>query len=160
MENKKVGWLILGISAIITFIVGIFNYSLRKIIDTTCDHGPTCSMHSTANIQFYLSFSIIAVIVAIGLYIMFSKPEEKTIEKTIIKKIKEKKKAIDKSSLDKIEKMAIDLLEKENGAMFQADLKEKLEIGKVGVTRLLDKLEAKQLIERKRRGMNNLVVLK
>ena len=33
MENKKVGWLILGIAAIITFIIGIFNYSLRKIID-------------------------------------------------------------------------------------------------------------------------------
>ena len=44
--------------------------------------------------------------------------------------------------------------------MFQPDLMEKLEIGKVKTTRLLDKLEAKQLIERKRRGMNNLVVLR
>jgi len=35
-----------------------------------------------------------------------------------------------------------------------------LGIGKVGLTRLLDKLEAKQLIERKRRGMNNIVLLK
>jgi len=32
--------------------------------------------------------------------------------------------------------------------------------GKVGLTRLLDKLEAKQIIERKRRGMNNIVMLK
>ena len=37
---------------------------------------------------------------------------------------------------------------------------EKLDIGKVKTTRLLDKLEAKQLIERKRRGMNNIVVLR
>jgi uncharacterized membrane protein len=37
---------------------------------------------------------------------------------------------------------------------------EKLGVGKVGITRLLDKLEAKQLIERKRRGMNNVVVLR
>ena len=44
--------------------------------------------------------------------------------------------------------------------MFQATLKEKLDVGKVKLTRLLDKLEAKQLIERKRRGMNNLVVLR
>jgi uncharacterized membrane protein len=44
--------------------------------------------------------------------------------------------------------------------MFQSTLMEKLGIGKVGITRLLDKLEAKQLIERKRRGMNNIVVLK
>ena len=40
------------------------------------------------------------------------------------------------------------------------DLKEKLQIGKVGMTKLLDKLEAKELIERKMRGMNNFVVLR
>ena len=44
--------------------------------------------------------------------------------------------------------------------MFQRDLMEKLEIGKVKTTRLLDKLESKQIIERKRRGMNNIIVLK
>ncbi len=54
----------------------------------------------------------------------------------------------------------MDLLIEEGKAMFQADLMEKLEIGKVGMTRLLDKLEAKQFIERKRRGMNNIVVVK
>ena len=37
---------------------------------------------------------------------------------------------------------------------------ERLNTGKVKITRLLDKLEAKDLIERKRRGMNNIVVLK
>ncbi|MEN7982452.1 MAG: MarR family transcriptional regulator, partial [Nanoarchaeota archaeon] len=64
------------------------------------------------------------------------------------------------NGLDKDEKRVIDFLVKEGKAVFQADLKEKLEIGKVKTTRLLDKLEAKQLIERKRRGMNNIVVLK
>ena len=44
--------------------------------------------------------------------------------------------------------------------MFQSALMEKIDIGKVKMTRLLDKLEAKQFIERKRRGMNNIVVLK
>ena len=50
--------------------------------------------------------------------------------------------------------------QEENGAIFQKTLMEKLEIGKVKTTRLLDKLESKQFIERKRRGMNNIVVLK
>jgi len=35
----------------------------------------------------------------------------------------------------------------------------RLGIGKVGMTRMLDKLESKGLVERKRRGMNNVVVL-
>ena len=89
---------------------------------------------------------------------MFSKPEEKTI----IKKIKQKprKKKIDTSKLDKDEKRVIQLLQEEGNAVFQRDLMEKLEIGKVKTTRLLDKLESKQLIHRKRRGMNNIVVLK
>ena len=50
-------------------------------------------------------------------------------------------------------------LQEEKG-MFQKTLAEKLELGKVGMTRLLDKLESKEIIERKRRGMNNFVVLK
>jgi len=39
-------------------------------------------------------------------------------------------------------------------------LMEELDVGKVKMTRMMDKLEAKQIIERKRRGMNNIVVLK
>lgn len=66
----------------------------------------------------------------------------------------------DLRGLDIDERKVVRLLLEENGTMFQATLKEKLEIGKVKLTRLLDKLEAKQLIERKRRGMNNLVFLK
>ena len=62
--------------------------------------------------------------------------------------------------LDRNEKKVIEILQNENGAIFQKTLMEKLDIGKVGITRLLDKLEAKQIIERKRRGMNNIVVLK
>jgi uncharacterized membrane protein len=87
---------------------------------------------------------------------MFSKPKEKII----IKKVKEKKKRLDLSGLDKSEKEVVKILQGEGGTMFQASLKEKLDIGKVKMTRMLDKLEAKQIIERKRRGMNNVVVLK
>ena len=44
--------------------------------------------------------------------------------------------------------------------IFQSDLVEKTEFDKVKVSRILDKLEGRQLIERKRRGMTNVVVLK
>ena len=77
-----------------------------------------------------------------------------------MRKIKERKKKIDFSNIDKDEKKIVDLLLQEDNAMFQADLMEKLGIGKVKTTRILDKLEAKQIIERKRRGMNNIVILK
>lgn len=155
MENKQVGWLIIGIAIIMAILVLMFNFVLEDIVNETCDHGPECSMYSNIGTQTGISLAIIAVIILIGLVIMFTKPKEKII----IKKIKEKKKKIDLSKLDKDEKRVVELLMKEK-AMFQKDLMEKLEIGKVKTTRLLDKLEAKQILERKRRGMMNLVVLK
>lgn len=156
MENKNVGLLIIGIALVIGIIIWIFNSALTTIVGTTCNHGPECTMYDTITTQTALSLSIAGIIFIIGLFMFFVKPKEKIIIKTI----KEKKKQIDVSKLDKQEKEVIQILQKESGAIFQKTLMERLEIGKVGITRLLDKLEAKQLIERKRRGMNNIVVLK
>lgn len=156
MENKNVGFLIVGIAIVIGIIVWIFNSALTNIVGATCSHGPSCTMYDTIRTQTSLSLSIAGVILVIGLFIMFIKPKEKIIIKTK----KEKKKKLNLVGLGEQEKRVIDILQSENGAIFQNTLMEKLEIGKVGITRLLDKLEAKQLIERKRRGMNNIVVLK
>jgi hypothetical protein len=156
MENKTVGWIIVGIAIIVGVIALIFNLGLKDIVDETCSHGPTCSMYDTIAVQTWISMAIIGIILVIGIVIMFMKPKERIIVKTL----KEKKKKKDYSQLEKKEMQVVDLIAKEGNAMFQADLMEKLQIGKVGVTRLLDKLEAKQIIERKRRGMNNIVVLK
>ncbi|MFH1307980.1 MAG: MarR family transcriptional regulator [archaeon] len=156
MENKHVGSLILGIAIVMAILVLMFNTVLKDNLDLTCSHGPTCEMYSSLKVQTWISLSIVAVVAIIGLVIMFSKPKEKII----FKKVKEKSKKIDLSKLDKDEKKVIELLQQEGKAIFQASLMEKLEIGKVKATRLLDKLESKGLIERKRRGMNNIVVLK
>lgn len=156
MENKQVGWLIFGIAIVMGIIVLIFNVSLKNIVGETCNHGYNCTMFDTIQTQTWISLSIVAVIMVIGIIIMNTKPKEKII----VRKVKEKRRKIDKSKLDQDEKKVIDLLEREGKALFQADLMEKMEIGKVKMTRLLDKLEAKQFIERKRRGMNNIVVVK
>ncbi len=156
MENKHVGLLIIGIAVVMAIIVLIFNFALKDIVGETCSMGPTCSMYKTISVQTLISLSITLVILLIGIIIMFVKPKEKIIIKTI----KEKKKKINLEGLDEKEKEVIEILGKENGAVFQKILMERLEIGKVGITRLLDKLEAKQLIERKRNGMNNIVVLR
>jgi uncharacterized membrane protein len=162
MENKHVGIIITGIAIVMSFIVLIFNQGLKKVLDQTCSHGETCSMHDTLTLQTGVSFSIVLILLIVGIVLIFIKPKEKIIErqKIVYKERKEKKKTLNLEGLEKDEKQVIELLQKEGNAMFQADLMEKMEIGKVKTTRLLDKLEAKQLIERKRRGMNNIVVLK
>lgn len=156
MENKKVGLIVIGIAVLMAVIVLIFNFTLKNITSQSCSMGTSCSMYTSISIQTWVSLSITAIILIIGIVIFFSKPKEKVI----VKFKHEKKKKLNLEGLEKNEKDVIDFLQKENGAIFQSTLMEKLNIGKVGITRLLDKLEAKQLIERKRRGMNNIVVLK
>jgi uncharacterized membrane protein len=156
MENKHVGMLIIGIALVVGILVLIFNFSLKTISEMSCSHGPECTMYDTMNAQLWISLSIVLIILIIGIVIMLTKPKEKLVVKTL----HETKKKLNLNGLDKNEKEVVKILQDENGAIFQKTLMEKLEIGKVGITRLLDKLEAKQLIERKRRGMNNIVVLK
>jgi uncharacterized membrane protein len=158
MENKHVGLIIIGIAILLIVIVFLYQNALRDIVALSCglEHSTLCPMNQTINQQTYLSLGIVGILVIIGLVLIFNKPKEKVI----VKRVKDKKRGLNLKGLDRDEKKVIDLLLKENKAMFQSDLMEKLEIGKVKTTRLLDKLEAKQLIERKRRGMNNIVVLR
>jgi len=160
MKNKNVGFLVIGIAAVMAVIVLLFNRLIKTNLSFTCSHGTSCQMYDGLNIQTWISLVIVAVILLIGLFLIFTKESEKIVLKT--KTIREKRKKVDYSSLDldKNEKQVLRILESENGALFQKDLMEKIGVGKVGITRLLDKLEAKQLIERKRRGMNNIVVLR
>ena len=159
MENKHVGFILIGVAILLIVIVLLFQNALKEVVASTCtaeEHSVSCPMNEGINQQTYLSLGIVGLLIIIGLVLIFTKPKERVVVKTV----REKKKKLDLSGLDEKEKMVIKILENENGTIFQAELMEKLGTGKVGLTRLLDKLEAKQLIERKRRGMNNVVVLR
>lgn len=158
MKNKNVGFLIIGLAILIGSIVFLFNNALTTIVNTSCTHGPTCPMYGTIRTQNYVGISLIAIIIVIGLFFIFSKEEKEIVVKKI--KVKTRKKPVDYSKLDKEEKVLIKIVEENEGSMFQADLVEKSGMNKVKVTRVLDRLEGKQLIERKRRGMTNVVLLK
>ena len=159
MENKNVGWLIIGISAIVVFIIILFNSALEKIVDQTCTMAghTSCQMEQTINQQTYLSYSIVGILLIIGLFLLFSKPQERVV----IRKINGPKKEIklDIASLNNEEKKVISLI-KDNKAIFQADLIEKTGFGKAKMSRILDRLENRGFVERKRRGMTNIVVIK
>ena len=157
MKNKNVGFLIVGISVVIEAIVLLFNSGLKDIVDDSCDHGSTCAMYDTIRVQTGLSLIIASLVLAIGLFLIFSKESERIIIKKVIKKVR--KKRLDLSKLDREERKVVGILKREGGAFFQRSVMEELECGKVKMTRLVDKLEAKGLVERKRRGMNNILVL-
>lgn len=160
MENKKIGYLLLGISIVIIFIIYLFNSALTDIVNTSCTmagHGDTCPMFNTVDKQTNLSLSIVALIIILAIFLIFSKPQKEII----VKKVKEKSKPkrINKNGLRKEDLSVLNLVEREKG-IFQADIIERTGFGKAKVSRILDRLENKNIIERKRRGMTNIVILK
>ncbi len=159
MENKHVGFIIIGISAIMVLIVFLFQKALREIVGSSCsaEHSSTCPMFTTITQQTYLSLSIVGILAIIGLAMIFNKPKEKVVVRKIKEKIEKKKVNLEGF---RQEDKRIFMMVKEKGAMFQADLIEKTGFGKAKMTRIIDRLEGKDLIERRRRGMTNIIVLK
>lgn len=161
MENKHVGYLLLGMSILIIIVIFMFNSALKEIIKTSCgeEHAKVCPMNDTVNQQTYLALGIVLLVIIVGFMLIFSKPQKEIIFKTrtIEKKIKNKK--IDTTELKSEEKQVLGLVQN-NKAVFQSDLIDKTGLGKAKMTRIIDRLEGKGFVERKRRGMTNIVVLK
>jgi hypothetical protein len=167
MKNKVVGFIIIGIAVLIGFIIYSFNRAMTKIVNTSCEHGPACPMWGSIDFQTNLSIGIMVLVVIIGLCLIFFGKEDKIITKVKTIKQQIEPKSISKENYQKImselsedENLVFEKILEAEGTIFQSDLVEQSKLAKVKVTRLLDKLEGKNLIERKRRGMTNIVILK
>ncbi len=110
-----------------------------------------CPLHKGSNSwAMVLAFSLISVMVVIGVSMIF------------MQKSLEHKKAfnIDIKSLDDEEKKIVEKIKEKEGSIYQSDLIKETGYSKVKITRILDKLESKGILEKKRRGMTNIVVLR
>ena len=151
--------MLLAVSILIVIVIFLFNSALKEIVLTSCgeEHAIVCPMNQTVDQQTYIALGITALLVIVALILIFTKPQERIIIKTIEKKLKKIK--IDTSELKSEEKQVFELVQN-NKTIFQADLIEKTGFGKDKMTRIIDRLEGKGFVERKRRGMTNIVVLK
>lgn len=164
MENRSVGFLMIGIAVLMAFIVFSFNTAMTEIVNASCSHGPSCPMWGTIDFQTNVSIAIIIFVVLTGVFLIFSK-NEKIIEKIVKPQIEVTK--VSKENYEDImkdltesERQVFEIILDEDGTIFQSALVEKSGFSKVKVSRLLDKLEGKGLIDRRRRGMTNVVILK
>ena len=167
MKNRIAGFIVIGIALLIGFIIFSFNRTMSAIISTSCSEGPSCVMWGGLKFQTNVSIAITVFIVIVGLYLIFFGKEERIVTK--IKKIKEQiePKNLSKRNYQKIieglgedEKLIFENILNSEGTIFQSEIVEKTQFNKVKVTRVLDRLEGKGLIERKRRGMTNIIILK
>jgi uncharacterized membrane protein len=167
MENRSVGYLIILVAILIGFIIYSFNVALADIVSTACSHGASCPMWGTISFQTNVSLAIMAFVVLIGVYLIFFGKDEKVVTRvrTVKRQAGPKKPVIEDyrkvmGELGKDERTLLEEVVKEAGTVFQSSLVEKSGFSKVRVTRGLDRLEGRGLIERKRRGMTNVVILR
>lgn len=167
MPTKKQVGLSMMILAVLLFGIGYAYISSaeRALLeghvvasDGTCTHSdeevcPFAQLNELSGPK-HVALILDVVLFGIGLFLFLSKSDEQ---------VKEKQK-------DKASKAKPDLRGEEatiynhvvsaEGMMYQNDIVAKTGLSKVKVTRILDKLEAKGLIERRRRGMTNVIILK
>jgi uncharacterized membrane protein len=167
MRNRVVGFLVIGIALLIGFIIFAFNQAMTTIVNTSCSHGTSCPMWGTIEFQTNMSLAIMVFVIAIGLYLVFFGQEDKIITKfkTIKQQIEPKKITKENyrkvmESLDSDERAVLEKIINSKGTIFQSDLVNNDRFNKVKVTRILDRLEGRGLVERRRRGMTNVIVLK
>ena len=153
MKNRTVGLLIVGISALIGFIIYSFNRALTEIVNEACAHGSTCPLCGTINFQTNISISIMASLIILGAYIAFFTRENDAVQS------RKDYRQIMKTLSDE-EKLVLTTIIDADGTILQSALVEATNFSKVKVTRILDRLEGKRVIERKRRGMTNVVILR
>ena len=159
MESKHIG-IILILIGLASMLV-VYSYTLNTInlnmeLHKNCPLPEgICPYTRSVPHESVYGFSLNGVLIILGGYLfIFSKKTEKVsmIKKAEIQKISK--------SLENDDKKVFQTIVDSDGFIFQNELVEKTGLNKVKITRILDKLEGKSLVERRRRGMSNVVVLK
>lgn len=155
-NQKNIGYFVIGFSLILLVILGFIKAETDRQGVFLCEAvaaDPTrdmseCPFHkSSMSWMIILAFGLAFVILASGIYLVYA-PVEKGFKK------------IDVSKLDKGEKSVYDFLKKGEGSAYQSDIIKETGFSKVKTTRILDKLESRKIIDRKRRGMTNIIILR
>jgi uncharacterized membrane protein len=155
-KNTLIGISLILLSVVMLFLVSSFSSTLTAMQSGSCGMDPNVCPHSR-NIPFevVLGYSISLLIAAIGVFLILSDLRSAKLKN---QSLEGWKRVI--SSLEGDEKSIYELIAAKDGVMFQSNIVDESGLAKVKVSRILDRLEARNLVERRRRGMSNVVVLK
>jgi uncharacterized membrane protein len=159
LDHKTMGTILAGLGLLLIIILVLIkiNFDSQAVffceaVDADPDRDMSdCPAHQS-NIPWLVmaGFGISFVILGAGIYfILLNNKEKKEFS------------AMDVSKLNKDELKIYNILNERKGSAYQSDLINGTGFSKVKMTRLLDKLEFDdKILERKRRGMTNIVILK
>lgn len=156
-NTKWIGTLILIISVILFYILGAFSLKIAKSEAIACVHpgGGPCPITAHIPLASYMGSILILIVGGLGLHLAI----KSNVAEKMRKEVADKAEIVAKT-LKGDEKKAYELIIASQGTIFQSELVEKMGYSKVKVTRILDKLEGQNLIERRRRGLTNIILIK
>jgi uncharacterized membrane protein len=169
-KNRSIFALVAVLMLLLVGAVYFYNKTLNDLAAGSCSdvNGPECPHAKLVETQNAVIAALLLAILAIVGYIVYQshwKKQDIVEEKAessmeVSKPAHQERKKIDVSSLDSDEKKVIAIIQEQDGSTFQSEIIKQTNYSKVKISRVLDKLEQKGMIERKRRGMTNLVVIR
>ncbi len=161
INSKTVGSLLVGFSIILLFLLTFVKIDNDKKSAILCQEFSKdgldmkdCPVHkSNFSWIIILSYGISFIVLAIGVILLF-------IPRFFKEESKKEFKQFDISKLSEEEKKFYDIIKNKGGSSYQTDLINETSFSKVKTTRILDRMESRGMVERKRRGMTNIIVLK
>lgn len=160
-NHKSVGSFLISFALILLFVLVVVKINTDKEESFLCkvvEASPTLTMDECPAHNSYTSWLILAafaisfVVLGIGFYMLFLPLKKELGSPAMVE--------IDTSTMTEEEVQIYNLVKLNQGSMYQSDIIKQTARSKVKVSRILDRLEGKGIIERKRRGMTNIVILK
>ena len=158
--ETKMALILVILGIMLTAVVASFTQNYVTIADAKCELQ--CGMNTTESCPHrgglpfisYVGFTSSILLILIGAYLLIFRKDSLTQ----VPSYKKNPKIL--NTLNKDEKLVFDMIIKSGGAMLQSEILDKTGFSKAKVSRVLDKLEAKALVERRRSGMSNLIILR
>ncbi len=158
--EKKVAVLLILAGISLMGVVYSFTQQYMEVSDLSCelqcgmDVAENCPHRSGLPLASYVGFTSSSAILLVSLYLLFFRKREKGILWIHQKNPKLLK------SLGHDENTVFRVITDSGGAVLQREIIERTGFSKAKVSRILDRLEVKGLVERRRSGMSNLVILR
>lgn len=163
ISARYTGVMLIAISIVLFFVVLSFTQhiqNLNQFLHKDCTiPDDICPFKQDIPWESSIGFSVDVIIFILGVLLLMTSKYPELPKRIISRKTTKPVQTAVQKSLDSSEKKLYEMV-RSSDAIFQSELVEKSGMSKVRVTRILDKLEAKGLVERKRRGMTNIVVPK
>ena len=157
VNAKYIGAAVIILAVALLLAVVPLSLRIAESALSQCTHvsGMGCSITAHIPLESYIGIGSAIALILIGSLLALRSRKYESFAKETSEKIKNAAK-----KLDGDEKLIYNMVVESGGAQFQSELAEKSSFGKVKVTRILDRLESKGLVERRRRGMTNMILLK